>query len=91
MFWILALFISLFVLYSDYAYYFYSRRRGARLKTTKLVSLALTVTLPMLAATEILNDFKVTGTTYQTVVVCVAALVGSLVCLSERYRFKHEK
>lgn len=91
MFWILGLVISLFVLYSDYAYYFYSRRRGVRLKKSKLISLALTVTLPMVATTEVLNDFEVTGVTYQVVVVCVAALVGSLVCLSERYRFKLEK
>lgn len=91
MFWILGLVISLFVLYSDYAYYFCSRRRGVRLKKSKLISLALTVTLPMVATTEVLNDFEVTGVTYQVVVVCVAALVGSLVCLSERYRFKLEK
>ncbi|POB90254.1 hypothetical protein CRN40_00895 [Vibrio vulnificus] len=91
MFWILGLFVSLFILYSDYAYYFYSRRRGVRLTKSKLISLALSVTLPMIATTEILNDFEVNGVTYQVVVVCVTALVGALVCLSERYRFKLEK
>ncbi len=91
MFWILGLFISLFILYSDYAYYFFSRRRGVKLKRTKLISLAVTVTLPMVAATEVLNDFEVTGRAYQLVVVSVAALVGALVCLSERFRFKLER
>lgn len=61
------------------------------LKKSKLISLALTVTLPMVAATELLNEFEVTRFTYQVVVVFVAALVGLLVCLSERYRFKSEK
>ncbi|MBG0761849.1 hypothetical protein BOO22_20840 [Vibrio cidicii] len=91
MFWILGLFLSLFILYSDYAHYFHCRRKGMTLKKSKLISLALTVTLPMVAATELLNDFEVTKVTYQVVVVFVAALVGLLVCMSERYRFNSEK
>lgn len=91
MFWVLGFFVSLFILYSDYAHYFYSRRRGLSLQGHKAVSLVITVTLPMVAVTQILNDLDVSGYLCQVSVVLTSALVGGLVCLSERYRFKVEK
>ncbi len=82
MFWILGLLISLFIMYSDYAHYFYTKRHGKKSKVPRLLSLFITVTLPMLAAGEI---------AYQVCVIIVSALVGLLVCLSEQYRFKAER
>ncbi len=91
MFWILGLFISLFIMYSDYAHYFYTKRHGKKSKVSHLLSLLITVTLPMIATTEILNDLGAGKVTYQVCVIFVSALVGLLVCLSEQYRFKAER
>lgn len=88
MFWILGLLISLFIMYSDYAHYFYTKRHG---KKSKVPRLLITVTLPMLAATEILNELGAGEVAYQVCVIIVSALVGLLVCLSEQYRFKAER
>lgn len=91
MFWILGLLISLFIMYSDYAHYFYTKRHGKKSKVPRLLSLFITVTLPMLAATEILNELGAGEIAYQVCVIFVSALVGLLVCLSEQYRFKAER
>lgn len=65
MFWILGLLISLFIMYSDYAHYFYTKRHGKKSKVPRLLSLFITVTLPMLAATEILNELGAGEVAYQ--------------------------
>ncbi|EGQ7901879.1 hypothetical protein ACS0KU_000352 [Vibrio alginolyticus] len=91
MFWILGLLVSLFIMYSDYAHYFYTKRHGKKSRVSRLLSLLITVTLPMIATIEILNDLNVEDTSYQVCVVLVSALVGLLVCLSEQYRFKSER
>ncbi|MDF5463397.1 hypothetical protein P3710_30905, partial [Vibrio parahaemolyticus] len=65
MFWILGLLVSLFIMYSDYAHYFYTKRHGKKSRVSRLLSLLITVTLPMIATIEILNDLSVEGTSYQ--------------------------
>ncbi|EOX4788951.1 hypothetical protein ACIL2U_001585 [Vibrio alginolyticus] len=65
MFWILGLLVSLFIMYSDYAHYFYTKRHGKKSRVSRLLSLLITVTLPMIATIEILNDLNVEKTSYQ--------------------------
>lgn len=67
------------------------KRHGKKSKVPRLLSLFITVTLPMLAATEILNELGAGEVAYQVCVIIVSALVGLLVCLSEQYRFKAER